>query len=223
MLNDNDIQNLALVALLRKEGMQNETTIEFLDFGAGSPEDARTQAQMHQGKQASTTIANLSAIGLKNEWSEWIYTFVKMRKPKTILELGTCCGFSAITMALANNKGKVVTIEGAKEIAQVARSNIQKAGCHNITQITGRFSDVLDDTLKEIFPIEFAFIDGHHDKEATLNYFRRIRPFMANASVMVFDDISWSSGMKEAWTQILAESGEMKCENLGKIGVCYLD
>jgi len=223
MLNENDKKNLALVASLRANGMRDEALIKFLDFGAGSPDEKRSEEEMKKGKEVETTVAKLSAIGLKNEWSEWIYTLIKERKPKVVLELGTCCGFSAITMALANADTKVYTIEGAKEIAAVARENIKKAGCENITQIVGRFADVLDKTLAGIAPIDFAFIDGHHDKDATVKYYRQILPFMAKGSVMAFDDISWSEGMKEAWETITAEAGSNKCENLGKIGICHID
>ncbi|MGE4398756.1 MAG: O-methyltransferase [Campylobacterales bacterium] len=223
MLNENDKKNLALVASLRAGGMQDDSVIEFLDFGAGSPEDKRTEEEMAKGKTAQTTVGKLSGIGLKNEWSEWIYTLIKERKPKVVLELGTCCGFSSITMALANSDTKVYTIEGAKEIAAVAGENIKKAGCENITQIVGRFADVLDKTLADIAPIDFAFIDGHHDKDATVKYYRQILPFMAKGSVMAFDDISWSEGMKEAWEMITAEAGADKCEHLGKIGICHID
>jgi predicted O-methyltransferase YrrM len=223
LLNENDKKNLALVASLRSEGMRNDSAIEFLDFGAGNPEDKRSEEEMAKGKKAETTVAKLSSIGLKNEWSEWIYEFIKEQKPKTVLELGTCCGFSAITMGLANADTKVYTIEGAKEIAAIAASNIEKAGCSNVMQVVGRFCDVLDETLARISPIEFAFIDGHHDKDATLKYFRQIRPFMAKGSVMAFDDISWSDGMKEAWALVVSEAGVDKCEHLGKIGLCRID
>jgi predicted O-methyltransferase YrrM len=223
MLNENDKKNLALVAELRASGMQDESVIKFLDFGAGSPSDKRSEEEMLKGKEAETTIAKLSSIGLKNEWSEWIYTLVREQKPKVVLELGTCCGFSSITMGLANTDTKIYTIEGAKEIAAVAASNIKKAGCQNITQVVGRFADVLDKTLVDISPIDFAFIDGHHDKDATVKYYRQILPFMAKGSVMAFDDISWSDGMKEAWELISAEAGADKCEHLGKIGICHID
>lgn len=223
MLNENDKKNLALVAQLRASGMQDNSIIEFLDFGAGSPEDKRSEEEMAKGKRVQTTVGKLSSIGLKNEWSEWIYMLIKERKPKVVLELGTCCGFSSITMALANSDTKVYTIEGAKEIAAVAAENIKKAGCENITQIVGRFADVLDKTLAGIAPIDFAFIDGHHDRDATVKYYRQILPFMAKGSVMAFDDISWSDGMKEAWEMITAEAGADKCEHLGKIGICHID
>lgn len=223
MLDDNDKKNLALVASLRASGMQDESVIKFLDFGAGNPEDKRSEDEMAKGKTTETTVAKLSSIGLKNEWSEWIYALVKERKPKVVLELGTCCGFSSITMGLANADTRIYTIEGAKEIAAIAGENIKKAGCTNITQIVGRFADVLDETLKRISPIDFVFIDGHHDKDATVKYYRQILPFMSKGSVMAFDDISWSDGMKEAWELISSETGIDKCEDLGKIGICYID
>ncbi len=216
-------KNLALVTSLRADGMQDESVIKFLDFGAGSPDDKRTEEEMARGKEAETTVGKLSSIGLKNEWSEWIYTLVKEQKPKVVLELGTCCGFFSITMALASADTKVYTIEGAKEIAAIAASNIEKANCKNIVQVVGRFTDVLDKTLTDISPIDFAFIDGHHDKDATVKYYRQILPFMAKGSVMAFDDISWSEGMKEAWELISSEAGANKFEHLGKIGICHID
>ncbi|MEY4505336.1 MAG: hypothetical protein RL154_1636 [Pseudomonadota bacterium] len=212
--------NLELVLTLRAKGMQNNQEIEFLDFGAGNPSDKRTEQEMKEGKATTTTVAKLSSIGLKNEWSEWIYNVVLEKKPKVVLELGTCCGFSAITMALASKESQIYTLEGAKTIAELAKNNIKEAGVQNITQVIGRFSDTLPDLLAKIAPIDFAFIDGHHDKDATLKYFEQIRPFMSQNAIMAFDDISWSDGMKEAWLQI--KSCIKQYEDLGKIGVCYL-
>jgi predicted O-methyltransferase YrrM len=193
-----------------------------LDFGAGDPSDKKSKEEMQNGKMVCSSIAKLSSIGLKNVWSQWIYLLTKEKKPKVILELGTCCGFSAITMALANSDAKIYTLEGAKEIAQIASSNIKKANCSNITQVIGRFVDTLPSLLEAIAPIDFAFIDGHHDEFATVEYFKTIKPFMSKDSVMAFDDISWSDGMKKAWAQIVLEVGVTNCEDLGKIGICYI-
>lgn len=46
------------------------------------------------------------------------------------------------------------------------------------------------------------FIDGNHQKEATLEYFEKLLPTVHNDSVMIFDDIHWSKGMEEAWEEI---------------------
>ncbi|NJW53676.1 O-methyltransferase [Salinimicrobium oceani] len=48
------------------------------------------------------------------------------------------------------------------------------------------------------------YIDGNHQKEATLSYFEKLLPTVHNDSVMIFDDIHWSAGMEEAWEEIKA-------------------
>lgn len=48
------------------------------------------------------------------------------------------------------------------------------------------------------------YIDGNHQKEATLSYFRKLLSTVHNDSVMIFDDIHWSKGMEEAWEEIKA-------------------
>ncbi|MCC8358499.1 O-methyltransferase [Salinimicrobium sediminilitoris] len=48
------------------------------------------------------------------------------------------------------------------------------------------------------------FIDGNHQKEATLAYFEKLLATVHNDSVMIFDDIHWSRGMEEAWEEIKA-------------------
>ena len=50
--------------------------------------------------------------------------------------------------------------------------------------------------------IDFIFIDGNHRKDATLHYFKLYLLKAHQHSVMVFDDIYWSDGMKEAWAEI---------------------
>lgn len=46
---------------------------------------------------------------------------------------------------------------------------------------------------------DLIYFDGHHTKDATLNYFQHLLPTAHNDSVFVFDDIHWSRGMEEAW------------------------
>ena len=46
------------------------------------------------------------------------------------------------------------------------------------------------------------FNDGHHDHFAVIQYFNESLPYLADEAVIVFDDISYSPGMRKAWTQI---------------------
>ncbi len=81
----------------------------------------------------------------------------------------------------------------------------------------GNFSKTLGPALAALRPIDFMFIDGHHDRDATLRYFEQARPFLAPKNVVVFDDIDWSDGMREAWAQIKQETQGYA---LGNVGLC---
>ncbi|MHA6279828.1 O-methyltransferase [Salinimicrobium sp. CAU 1759] len=51
---------------------------------------------------------------------------------------------------------------------------------------------------------DLIYIDGNHQKEATLEYFEQLLQAVHNDSVMIFDDIHWSAGMEETWEEIKA-------------------
>lgn len=211
----------------RREVLRGENSlIEVVDFGAGAPYDKRSKEQMEAGVFVKIPLSNLAKIGVKKKKAECIYKIFSDLFPKTILELGTCCGFSSSYMSFFAPDSKIYTIEGSPNIATIARDNHQFFGLKNVFVFEGRFEVVLPKLLNEISPIDFAFIDGHHDKEATLRYFRQILPFMSKGGVMLFDDITWSDGMKEAWREIVDSKQYMKFEELGeenwKMGVLWL-
>lgn len=208
------------IEAIREKRKKQKNIVSLVDYGAGDPESNRSQDEMYQGVQKQTTIAQLSSIGLKGEWAQKVYDLVKVNKPKTILELGTCCGFSAMYMAKGYPEALVHTIEGDSNVAQLAEENIQEAKCTNIRQHIGRFQDVLPLLLSEIKTIDLAFVDGHHDKEATLRYTELLKPYLSPKAVVIFDDISWSSGMKEAWMQICEDAFFKQSIDLKKLGVC---
>jgi predicted O-methyltransferase YrrM len=123
-------------------------------------------------------------------------------QPEEVLELGTSLGISSAYLASANSKIKVITIEGCKEIAEKAKENFKKLGLQNIEQHLGNFDDVLPQLLSEKKKIDFVFFDGNHRKEPTLNYFKQCLAHAHEGSIFIFDDIYWSSEMKEAWNEI---------------------
>ena len=49
---------------------------------------------------------------------------------------------------------------------------------------------------------DFIFFDANHREEATIRYFEQCLPSINNETIFVFDDINWSEGMKQAWSQI---------------------
>jgi len=217
-----DLKIFKEIENIREDIKKQNFKIEFLDFGAGKPEDIRDEKTMSQGVTTVKHTKELCQIGLKNNWAQLMYSLVKNHKPKHILELGTCCGFSSIYMSKANQSSTIYTIEGAYEVATIATQNIRKTNCNNIIQKVGKFDDVLKPLLEEIKSIDLAFIDGHHDKDATIKYFEIIKPFLTQNSIVIFDDISWSKGMKESWQIIIQDKDIKKYEDLEKLGICYL-
>lgn len=206
----------------RQHIIQENKVLRYRDFGAGNPEEERSTETMYEGVDIESSTAKNCQIGLKGEWAQWIYSQVKNHHPSTILELGTNCGFSSIYMSKGNLSGMVHTLEGAEAIAGVARENFKALGCENIVQHIGRFQDVLESVLEHLGKVDFAFIDGHHDYQATLDYYGKIKPYLSRKAIVVFDDISWSEGMRRAWEEIISDTKIQKIEDLTKLGVIYL-
>jgi len=155
-------------------------------------------------------------------WSLLLFRLVREFKPLKCLELGTSLGFSAAYQAAAlevNRAGSMVTIEGNKSVAAMARSNLQRIGVSRCVVKTGNFGDVLQAALEDLAPLDFAFLDGDHQEYATLSYFEQIVPFLSESALIVFDDISWSSGMARAW-KVITEDERVKISvDLSRLGV----
>ena len=210
----------------RNDLVLRDEMVEVIDFGAGNPQDNRTKEEMILGKKLKISLSNLANTGIRGERMMNVYKIISEINPKTILELGTCCGFSSSYMSFFAPNSKIYTIEGSPNIAEIAKENHRFFGLSNVSVFVGRFDIVLPKLLEEISPIDFAFIDGHHDREATLSYFKQILPFMAKGGVMLFDDIAWSEGMKEAWREIVDFGVHKKIQEVGeepwKMGVLWL-
>lgn len=159
-------------------------------------------------------------------WALVLFKLVRTLKPFNCLELGTGLGMSASYIASAlkiNQKGRLVTLEGAESIASLAEENFRKLGLDNISIVVGNFQDTLDNVLKEEAIIDFAFVDGHHDEKATLLYFKKIFPYLSEKAIIIFDDISWSGGMKRAWKSINKDKRIKSSFDLYNIGICLVD
>ncbi len=213
---------IKIVESRRNELMHRADVVEVIDYGAGNPQENRTQEDMVLGKHIKVMLSVLAETGIKGERMYNLYNIIAKLNPKTILELGTCCGFSSSYMSFFVPDSKIYTIEGSPNIATIARENHRFFDLKNISVFEGRFDVVLPELLNKISPIDFAFIDGHHDKEATLKYFRQILPFMSQGGVMLFDDIAWSDGMKEAWREIIDSKQYVKFEDYVKMGAIWL-
>jgi len=134
-----------------------------------------------------------------------LFKLIRKFKPSICIELGSCVGISAAYQYSAlklNKKGYLITLEGYEALAKITENNIKKLNINNTKVVCGLFQDKLGKVLKENHPVDYALIDGHHQETATIFYFEQFLPYLAEESVMVFDDICWSDGMKRAYKYI---------------------
>lgn len=211
----------------RKVLNRSSTGISRTDYGAGKPNLGRTEDEMFDGIVTETTVGEVCRIASKPYfWSLFLFKLIRKFKPLFCIELGTCLGISGAYQASAlklNNNGRLITLEGAKSIASLAEENFQQLGLDNVQVVTGRFQDNLDSVLAENITVDYAFIDGHHDEKATIFYFEKIMPHLSKNAIIVFDDISWSDGMRRAWKHINKNQLIKISLNLGVVGVCVVD
>jgi len=182
---------------IRQEMLGNNSLIETIDFGASAGKQSYTTSF----KKISEIVKN-SAVSPK--YGQLLYRFAKHFEPQTILEIGTSLGISTIYQALASPKSKIICLEGCANTTEKAQENFKKLYLNNIELYIGNFDTLLPKVIQKIQTIDFAFIDGNHRKDPTINYFEQCLPLASNDTVFVFDDIHWSEGMEEAWHYVIA-------------------
>jgi predicted O-methyltransferase YrrM len=207
---------------LRREMEESVRDVEIVDFGAGSGSNREPGRIVHAGLGAICRgTSRRPASGLL------LMKLLRAFQPETAIELGTSVGISAAYQAAAmqlNQRGRLITLEGAPAVASIAASNLAKLGLSERAEVVvGRFVDTLPGVLDRIGPIDFAFIDGHHDFAATLEYFDSIKPSLSDSAVVMFDDIAWSSGMAAAWKKIVADPQVGLVVNIFSMGLCVLN
>ncbi|GHT10257.1 O-methyltransferase [Bacteroidia bacterium] len=210
---------------IRKKFTQNPTPVDITDFGAGNPDSKRSDDEMLKGITHSTTYGAICLGSKPSLWALLLFKLIKEFQPQTALELGTCIGISAAYQATSqkmNGKGTLITMEGAESIARLAEKNIASLHLDNVKVVCGRFGDTLPKVLKENQTIDYVFIDGHHDENATVDYYEMLLPHLSPRALLVFDDISWSEGMKRAWKKISCDEKILLSVDLTMLGICVM-
>lgn len=180
---------------LRKTLLQSNNVIEVTDLGAGSHSAASATRKIKM-------IAKNSATPPK--YAQLLFRIGNYFECRQIIELGTSLGLTSLYLSFVSKEAKVVTLEGDAHLAALAEKNFQSLGRQNITLLRGPFEKNLQEGLKHLEKTDLAYIDGNHRREATIEYFNTLLPFIREKSVVVVGDIHWSPEMKEAWKEIIS-------------------
>ncbi|WP_342469163.1 O-methyltransferase [Ureibacillus sp. FSL K6-3587] len=117
---------------------------------------------------------------------EVLTQILRIQRPKTLLEIGTAIGYSAIRIAEALPDCQVVTIERDEERIRLAKEFIKESDAGSrITVIEG---DALEVDVTE-FPSAFdaVFIDAA--KGQNMRFFEKYSPLVPSGGVIYIDNI----------------------------------
>lgn len=213
ILNDKTIYpDYEKVEALRGGLLNDHTVLEIEDFGAGS-------SVTKKNKRSISSIAKNAAKPKK--FGQLLFRMLKYYQPATILEMGTSLGITTSYLSLAKPDARVITMEGSKEIAEVAQVNFRNLEIRNVEIIEGNFDTTLSSLITHHSSIDFAFIDGNHRQEPTERYFKELLAKTNNDSILVFDDIHWSSEMEAAWETIRNNAAVTCSIDLFFIGIVF--
>ena len=136
----------------------------------------------------------------------------KLIQPKTILEIGTYTGYSALCLAEGIKKNGVLhTIDHNEELVDIQKKYFDKSDYkHNIIQHLGNALEIIP-KINENF--DLVFIDA--DKSNYVNYFNALIDKMNPGGVILSDNVLWSGKVvepvnsKDVDTKTLIEYNEL--------------
>jgi len=148
------------------------------------------QLEIHNEGEWSNTVSQYQAFndaGVECEVGEFLYAFIRLIKPKRVLETGTHWGVSAsyIGMALKHNGfGTLFTYEFLPEIHQVAEKRINRLG------LDGHVICALGD-VANVKPInddfDFMFLDT--EPQTRFNELVRFNPSLKEGGYIFIHDL----------------------------------
>jgi len=118
---------------------------------------------------------------------QFLNLLIKTRKYKTVLEIGTSNGYSAlwIAEALTQTGGHLYTMESHKKDRYLrAKENFEKSGLKNITLILGHAPEDIPSTPHKF---DLAFFDAtKHEHEC---YFKALENRIKNGGLIITDNL----------------------------------
>ncbi|HOY28701.1 MAG TPA: class I SAM-dependent methyltransferase [Flavobacteriales bacterium] len=197
----------------RTELLVSEQTIRVNDLGAGS--------RVFDLPVRRVSDITRSAVKAPRQ-AQLLFRLARYLDAGTVVELGTSFGISTLYLARGAENGVVHTIEGCPQTYRIAQHHFELLEQRNIEPLLGSFRKRLPEVLEQLDALDLVFLDGHHAKEPTLEYFDLCLQRSHNDTVLVLDDIHWSRGMEEAWIAIKGHPRVTVTIDLYSMGLVFL-
>lgn len=205
-----------LIEAIREQYRLNNQEVKLFDAGAGS--------KIHQANSRSVAeIVNTSASPPR--FGRYLLCMADWLQARHILELGTNLGIGTCYLAAGMaTGGRMVSIDADPGLAAFAKTAAERLAPRAQLDIrVGTFDEQLPSALRDLGRIDLAFIDGHHEEEATKRYFSAIMSYCHNRSFVILDDIHWSPGMERAWEWVKQQPQVRLSFDLYRWGVVGFD
>ena len=114
---------------------------------------------------------------------EYLCNYIKEHNIKSILEIGSAIGYSAIKMALVSPDIKIVTIEKDETRYNIAVDNIKKFNLDNQIEI------ILDDALNTQIEGKFDLVFIDASKGNNINFFQKYSANLSKYGIIITDNL----------------------------------
>ena len=148
---------------------------------------------------AANKAAVLPAIDVAPNQGKLLQLLAQLAGAKRILEIGTLGGYSTIWLARALPPGgRLITLEFNPKHAEIARSNIARAGLAGVVEIRVDAAldtlPILQGEIKE--PFDMVFIDA--DKPKNAEYLRWALKLSRRGTLIIIDNVVREGGVIDA-------------------------
>lgn len=146
--------------------------------------DKKTQEVLIELEKTQKQFWNISRVT-----AEFLYTLIRDKKAKNVIEIGTSNGYSGIWLAKAvkENGGRLTTIEFYDKRLNVAKENFKICGVDDVVTTLQGSALMHLEYLPEDFEIDFAFIDAN--KSEYIKYFELIDKHLKKGGIIACDNV----------------------------------
>ena len=137
----------------------------------------------------NNTLGDVKRMQVATSQCHFLHLIIKTSNIKTVLEIGTFTGLSALSIALAlSDDGKLIALDKDEETNKIALSFFKKANQDNkIQTIVKPALDSLEELKNNKF--DMVFIDA--DKMNYKEYYERSLKLVNKGGLVIVDNVLW--------------------------------
>ena len=145
--------------------------------------------------RSESAARGLPPIAISADVGRFLGLMAGMTEGRLAIEVGTLAGYSAIWIARALPKGRLITIEKRSDYADLAEEAIERAGVSDRVEVRrGAALDVLAQMSTELADesVDVVFLDAV--KSEYSDYLALVRPLLAPGGLLIADNVLGTSG-----------------------------